>query len=100
MDLGKKSIFDAMERDIMHADISDADKQRFLANVLKMKATKVNIMITGATGSGKSSTINAMFNMEVAKVGVGVDPETLSIDKYGVLLTPQSKQRRVIHHGD
>jgi predicted GTPase len=39
-------------------------------------------MITGATGSGKSSTINAMFNMEIAKVGIGVDPETMSIEKY------------------
>ena len=39
-------------------------------------------MITGATGSGKSSTINAMFDMEVAKVGVGVDPETMDIEKY------------------
>ena len=39
-------------------------------------------MITGATGSGKSSTINALFDMEVAKVGVGVDPETMDIKKY------------------
>lgn len=37
-------------------------------------------MITGATGSGKSSTINALFNMEVAKVGVGVNPETMNSD--------------------
>ena len=39
-------------------------------------------MITGATGCGKSSTINALFNMEVAKVGVGVDPETMEIERY------------------
>lgn len=39
-------------------------------------------MITGATGCGKSSTINALFNSEVAKVGVGVDPETMEIVKY------------------
>jgi predicted GTPase len=36
----------------------------------------------GATGSGKSSTINALFNMDVATVGVGVDPETNTISKY------------------
>ncbi len=39
-------------------------------------------MITGATGSGKSSTINALFDLEVAKVGTGVDPETMDIQKF------------------
>ena len=43
---------------------------------------KVNLLLVGATGSGKSSTINAMFNMEVAKVGVGADPETSFIEQY------------------
>ena len=36
----------------------------------------------GATGVGKSSTINAIFNMDVAKVGDRTDPETASIQKY------------------
>jgi predicted GTPase len=39
-------------------------------------------MLTGSTGAGKSSTINALFNMDVAKVGVGVDPETSIIEKF------------------
>ena len=39
-------------------------------------------MITGATGVGKSSTINALFNTEKAKVGVGTDPETMEITRY------------------
>ena len=47
-----------------------------------MKWKKINLMITGPTGCGKSSTINALFNSEVAKVGVGVDPETMDIAKY------------------
>lgn len=39
-------------------------------------------MLVGATGSGKSSTINSLFNTSVAKVGVGVDPETKDIECY------------------
>jgi len=39
-------------------------------------------MLVGATGAGKSSTINALFNMSVARVGIGVDPETKDIQKY------------------
>ncbi|MBR7138378.1 MAG: 50S ribosome-binding GTPase [Lentisphaeria bacterium] len=63
-------------------------RRKLLARWNELKEQKLNIMITGATGSGKSSTINALFNMdsarksEVAKVGVGVDPETMEIVKY------------------
>ena len=53
-----------------------------MKNFLKLKEQKINLMITGATGCGKSSTINALFNAEKAKVGVGVDPETMDIQKY------------------
>jgi predicted GTPase len=66
----------------MSSNLSEEDKNKMLKNVMRMKDQKVNIMITGATGSGKSSTINAMFDTEVAKVGVGVDPETMEIEKY------------------
>lgn len=78
----KKSIYDLLEEEIMSAEISDAEKTKKLSRLLKIRGKKVNIMLTGATGSGKSSTINALFNMEVAKVGVGVDPETDCIAKY------------------
>lgn len=53
-----------------------------LKNILHLQNQEINIMITGATGSGKSSTINAMFDADVAKVGIGVDPETMDIQKY------------------
>ena len=78
----KESIYEAMQNDIMNANISEDDKNKMLKNVMRLKDQKVNIMITGATGCGKSSTINAMFDTEVAKVGVGVDPETMEIEKY------------------
>lgn len=76
------SIYDLLEEEIMKADMPEADKTKRLSRLLKIRGRKVNIMLTGATGSGKSSTINALFNMEVAKVGVGVDPETDCIAKY------------------
>lgn len=78
----KENIFETMEKDIMEADIKETDKNRMLKNVMRLKENKINIMITGATGCGKSSTINALFDTEVAKVGVGVDPETMEIEKY------------------
>mgnify|MGYP001272794342 FL=1 len=78
----KTNIFENMENDIMNADINENEKSKLLKNVMRLKDNKINIMITGATGCGKSSTINALFDMEVAKVGVGVDPETMEIEKY------------------
>lgn len=78
----RENIFDAMQDDIMKANISEDDKNKMLKNVMRLKEKKINIMITGATGCGKSSTINALFDTEAAKVGVGVDPETMEIEKY------------------
>lgn len=77
-----KKIFDTMESDIFKADIPEAEKTKLLKNVSRLKEEKINLMITGATGCGKSSTINALFDTEVAKVGVGVDPETMDITRY------------------
>lgn len=78
----KKSIYDILEDEIMRADTDDIEKTKQISKLLKIRGKKVNILLVGATGSGKSSTINALFNMEVAKVGVGVDPETDKITKY------------------
>lgn len=62
--------------------INEQNKTILLRNFAKIKNTKVNILITGATGCGKSSTINALFDTQDAKVGQGVDPETMDIAKY------------------
>ncbi len=77
-----ETIFDTMAQDIINSDASEADKQKMMKNLADMRSRKINLMITGATGCGKSSTINAMFNREIAKVGEGADPETMSIEKY------------------
>ncbi len=78
----KKSIYELLEADIMSSDLSEAEKAAKLSRLIQVRSKQVNIMLVGATGSGKSSTVNAMFNMNVAKVGVGVDPETTCISKF------------------
>lgn len=41
-----------------------------------------DVMVAGVTGAGKSTTLNSIFEKEVAKVGRGVDPETMNLDSY------------------
>jgi len=78
----KENIFKTMETDILNSNLDEGKKNKILKNILNLKEQKVNVMITGATGSGKSSTINALFSANVSKVGEGVDPETMDIQKY------------------
>ncbi len=42
----------------------------------------LDVLLVGATGTGKSSTMNALFGSTIAKVGDGVDPETQSVSAY------------------
>lgn len=65
-----------------NAQLSEQDKTSILQNLQKLKTEKVHVLITGATGCGKSSTINALFNTEKAKVGTSPNPETMSITRY------------------
>ncbi|KPW03422.1 GTPase family protein [Pseudoalteromonas sp. P1-11] len=78
----ESNIFKDMENDINSSNLDETAKKKFYENILNLKNKQTNLMITGATGCGKSSTINAMFNMDVAKVGIGADPETMEITKY------------------
>lgn len=61
---------------------SEEKRNEILRMLFSFKEQKANIMITGATGSGKSSTINALFNTEKARVGCTPNPETMDIRGY------------------
>ena len=44
----------------------------------------LDVLLVGGTGTGKSSTLNALFGSNLAKVGDGVDPETQVISSYSL----------------
>lgn len=87
-----EKIFEALEKEILLSGADDEEKQRLLARLRKLGGTKTNIMLVGATGCGKSSTINALFScngqedgyVEAAKVGSKADPETRDIERYRI----------------
>lgn len=81
-DVNREDIFENMKQDVLNSKLDEVNKNKMLKNILHLQSQEINIMITGATGSGKSSTINALFDADVAKVGIGVDPETMDIQKY------------------
>jgi len=68
---------------IMQDDsLNEKVKEKVLRNLARLRDTKVNILFVGPTGCGKSSTINALFDADKAKVGQGADPETMDIARY------------------
>lgn len=77
-----QSIYEVLEKEIRGSELSPDEKTQRLSRLVKIRDIPVNILLVGATGCGKSSTINALFQMEKAKVGVGVEPETQTVQKY------------------
>ena len=75
---------------------SEAEREELHQRLQQLRDMPVNIMLIGATGCGKSSTINALFScdrqipadgatfplVEIAKVGTHAEPETKDIEKY------------------
>lgn len=89
------NICDMLEKEIITNESDTSTKQEMLKKLRKFCNTQTNIMLVGATGCGKSSTINALFNcnnveeettenIEIAKVGSKCDPETKDIEKYTI----------------
>lgn len=50
----------------------------------KARFRPLDVMVTGVTGAGKSTTLNTIFRKNVATVGNGVDPETMYLDYYSL----------------
>lgn len=66
----------------MEIKFRDYRKGDIEAKLRRIGIRPLDVMVTGATGAGKSTTLNALFQKSVAKVGTGTDPETMGIDAY------------------
>ncbi|MCL1993298.1 MAG: 50S ribosome-binding GTPase [Spirochaetes bacterium] len=80
--MANNEVFQKLEKMVLDSSLPEDEKSKILKAILRDKDRKANLMITGATGSGKSSTINALFGTEKAIVGTGPNPETMHIEKF------------------
>ncbi|MEQ5160659.1 GTPase [Proteus terrae] len=78
----KQNLFTELEQLVKHSAFSSGAKSTVMQNLQRLKSSQLNILITGATGAGKSSTINALFDMSIAQVGYDADPLTQDINCY------------------
>lgn len=74
----------SIENELEKADINYDDRKLIIERLTEIKNQELNIMLVGGTGTGKSSTINALFGENVAVVGESVNPQTDKIEKYSL----------------
>ena len=63
-------------------DFSKYRKQDIEEKLKRAKFRPMTLMVTGVTGAGKSTTLNVIFQHDVAKIGNGVEPETMRLGEY------------------
>ncbi len=66
----------------MNTNFAGYRKDDIEKKLQKANFRPMDIMVAGVTGAGKSTTLNSLFHKEVAKVGNGVDPETMKLGNY------------------
>lgn len=66
----------------VHEDLSQYIKNDVNKKIDIIGTRPVDVMITGATGAGKSTTLNALIQRTAAKIGEGADPQTKDIKSY------------------
>ncbi|EKY04226.1 GTPase family protein [Neisseria sp. 23W00296] len=72
------NIFDVLE----NSEIQGLSKSQLRELTNRLRSTKVNVLLVGGTGVGKSSTINGLFKDNRAPVGQGAEPETAELKAY------------------
>lgn len=65
-------------------DFADYRTQDIKQNLSLAGFQPLDVMVAGVTGSGKSITLNSLFQRTVATVGNGVDPETMTVGDYSL----------------
>lgn len=68
----------------MAVELSQYRKSDIDAKLCRARFRPLDIMVTGVTGAGKSTTLNSFFQKTVAAVGSGVEPETMDLDSYAL----------------
>ena len=61
--MNTNNIFERIREQLSEITGSTQEHQRLLELLKQMEGKQVNLLVTGPTGSGKSSTINSLFNM-------------------------------------
>lgn len=80
--MNSNNVLDVVNQEVSILPQTDLTKELVLQAIERIKKQTLNILLVGATGVGKSSTINAVFNADVAKVGYSPEPETNSTQTY------------------
>ena len=58
----EKTIYANLEEELLNLALTEKQKNKLLKKLQLLRENKLNIMLVGSTGCGKSSTINALFN--------------------------------------